>query len=39
MQDIPFISETDSLEKGITLMEQAVKQYKDGKYEEDPNSG
>lgn len=32
IQDMPFVTETDDLEKGITLMEEALKQYREGKY-------
>lgn len=30
--DMPFVTETEDLEKGITLMEEALKQYREGKY-------
>ena len=32
INDIPFMTETEDLDKAITLMGEALKQYKDGKY-------
>lgn len=32
MEDVPFMSDKDNLEKGMTLMREALKQYEEGKY-------